>query len=393
MSLDTVLQIGKVLRHSDDSLKYFKYVESCPQDKDGNYPICITIPVKEDFSFDWEGMKITPPVKRDNHKYFNYKTSDNDRSPNKYLFGDIYYIGSDFIDKKIIGVKGNYTLEKGNAFDNGLKPYNKIIDKCYSDYDYSLLNGIHDEKQKQKKIKEIIQNYKKKDSEKSVSVEKDKFLREFSELVKNNSLIRFHSAFEENLEKFNLIIKYASVFDNVLIEKTNNILTYLNNIEDIENKYIQIVFQESADKVKKQLFGKQYKYIVDSDSLNSLDNTTRQKVLQYANFRIFIHFEFENDKQWYSIKDAFDLLVEKLNSEITRKTDYGLVPDAYIYRTLCSGNSKNDIQFPDFDINSSYKSFAFKEERFNDFLYTSTVLKKPFIPMLNGFSIESTMGC
>ncbi len=116
-------------------------------------------------------------------------------------------------------------------------------------------------------------------------------------------------------------------------------------------------------------------------------------MLQYANFRIFIHFEFENDKQWYSIKDAFDLLVEKLNSEITRKTDYGLVPDAYIYRTLCSGNSKNDIQFPDFDINSSYKSFAFKEERFNDFLYTSTVLKKPFIPMLNGFSIESTMGC
>jgi len=378
MSLDTVLQIGKVLRHSDDNLKYFKYVEPCPKDKDGNWPICITIPVKEDFSFDWERMKITPPVKRDNHKYFNYKTSDNDRSPNKYLFGDIYYVGSDFNDNKILGVKGNYTLEKGNAFDNGLKPYNEIIDKYYFDYAYSLLNGIHDEKQKQKKIKEIIRDYKKVDIEKTTSIEQEKLLSEFNGLVRNNSLIRFHTAFKENLEKFNLIIKYAPVFDNVLSERTNNISTYLDNIEDIENKYIQIVFQESADKVKKQLFGKQNKDIVYSDLLNTIDNITKQKVLQYANFRVFIHFEFENGKQWYSIKDAFDLLVEKLNSEITRKTIYGLVPDAYIYRTLCSGNSKNDIQFPGFDINSSYKSFAFEDEIFNDFLYTSTILKKPF---------------
>lgn len=37
MSLDTVLQIGKVLRSSENSLKYFKYVEPCPKDKDGNW--------------------------------------------------------------------------------------------------------------------------------------------------------------------------------------------------------------------------------------------------------------------------------------------------------------------------------------------------------------------
>jgi len=378
MSLDTVLQIGKVLRNSEDSLKYFKYVEPCPKDKDGNWPICITIPVKEDFSFDWEGMKITPPVKRDKNKYFNYKTSDNDRSPNKYLFGDIYCIGSNFDDKKILGVKGNYTLEKGTAFDNGLKPYNKIADKCYYDYAYLLLGNIQDEKQKQKNIKEIIKDYKKKDREKLTSIERNKLFREFNQLVNNNSLIRFHLAFKENLEKFNLIIKYAPVFDNVLSEEVNNLPTYLNNIEELKKKYIQIVFQESVDKVKKQLFGKQYKDIVYGDLLNFLDNATKLKVLQYANFRVFIHFEFENGIQWHSIKDAFDLLVEKLNSEITRKTDYGLVPNAYIYRTLCSGNSKNDIQFPGFDINSSYKSFAFEDEKFNDFLYTSSILKKPF---------------
>lgn len=37
MSLDTVLQIGKVLRSSENSLKYFKYLEHCPKDKNENW--------------------------------------------------------------------------------------------------------------------------------------------------------------------------------------------------------------------------------------------------------------------------------------------------------------------------------------------------------------------
>ncbi|HNX44492.1 MAG TPA: hypothetical protein PKI35_08665, partial [Bacteroidales bacterium] len=86
MSLDTVLQIGKVLRSSENSLKYFKYIEACPKDKDGNWPICITIPVKEDFSFDWEGMKITPENQRDSLFYLKFKTSDSDGLV-KYVFG------------------------------------------------------------------------------------------------------------------------------------------------------------------------------------------------------------------------------------------------------------------------------------------------------------------
>ena len=40
MSLDTVLKIGEAFRQSDDSLKYFKYIESCPTDNKGNYPSC-----------------------------------------------------------------------------------------------------------------------------------------------------------------------------------------------------------------------------------------------------------------------------------------------------------------------------------------------------------------
>ena len=86
MSLDTVLKIGEALRQSDDSLKYFKYMESCPTDNKGNYPLCITIPVKEDFSFDWNGIKITPENERDKLYYLKFKTSDSDGLV-KYIFG------------------------------------------------------------------------------------------------------------------------------------------------------------------------------------------------------------------------------------------------------------------------------------------------------------------
>ncbi len=117
MSLDTVLKIGKALRNSKDNLKYFKYVGSVKADvnkkKEKNYPICITIPVKEDFTFDWENMDLTPENQRDDLYYFKYETSNNDTSPKKYLFGDISYIRRNGIDTngKIKSTRecGNYT--------------------------------------------------------------------------------------------------------------------------------------------------------------------------------------------------------------------------------------------------------------------------------------------
>ena len=107
MSLETVLQIGKVLRNSENSLKYFKYVEPCPKDKDGNWPICITIPVKEDFSFDWEEMKITPENEREKLYYLKFKTSDADGFV-KYIFGDIFY-------SKTAKIKKDGTIENGEG--------------------------------------------------------------------------------------------------------------------------------------------------------------------------------------------------------------------------------------------------------------------------------------
>ena len=56
MSLDTVLKIGKVLRNSNNSLKHFKYVQPCPRDKKGNYPLCLSFKVNDDFSIDFNSV-------------------------------------------------------------------------------------------------------------------------------------------------------------------------------------------------------------------------------------------------------------------------------------------------------------------------------------------------
>ncbi len=64
---------------------------------------------------------------------------------------------------------------------------------------------------------------------------------------------------------------------------------------------------------------------------------------------------------------------------ITNTSDKGLVPSKSIYRTLCSGNNKNDIQFPSFDLSKSFRSFSFKNpDQFEDFLYTGNILNKSF---------------
>lgn len=384
MSLDTVLQIGKVLRKSENSLKYFKYVEQCPKDKDGNWPICITIPVKEDFSFDWDGMKITPENQRDNLFYLKFKTSNADSSANKYLFGDIFYTRKTDIDRtgKIKEPKefGNFTIENENAFYNGQKPYKEIVEKLFVDYVNDHSNDLSENGEVTKKINEFLRNFKKDKKSEFLTIESKgniQIEKLFNE-INDNSLIKFRSSFSLNLEKFNSILKYGPAFENIVIEDMKSVSIHLNDIKKLEDKYIQVIYQSVSDSVKKQLFGKHQKVILFDDLIKTLDGTARTKILQFADFKIFIHFEFENGKKWHSLKDAFNLLVEKLNSEITRKTDFGLVPDAYIYRTLCSGNLKNDWQFPNFEVAKAYKSFVFAKDEFDGFLYTSSFLERSF---------------
>lgn len=385
MSLETVLQIGKVLRSSENSLKYFKYVEPCPKDRDGNWPICITIPVNADFSFNWEGMEITPENQREKLYYLRYSTSDNDSSPKKYLFGDICYTRKSEIDKtgKIKGIKdfGNFTFEKGqgNAFVNGQKTYEIIVDDYLAKTIKPDMLSAVDEKDKGLVLKNILNNFK---SKKEITIPRklnqytqtiESVIEQLKQIRKDNDLVQFHETFEKELEKFDRLLLFAPVFETHMNEKeiVRNSLFDLNTLHE---NYLNIVKSKNQS-ILKRLLNK-------DETLELYGDETRNKFLKFADFTVFIHFEFSKDNEkcnWYHFETTFDCIKDKLNSEVTNLTQQGLVPSKSIYRTLCSGNDKNDIQFPSFGTNNSFKSFAFKDkEHFEDFLYTGSIINKSF---------------
>jgi hypothetical protein len=385
MSLETVLQIGKVLRNSENSLKYFKYAEPCPKDKDGNWPICITIPVNEDFSFDWKGIEITPENQCEKLYYLRYSTSDNDSSPKKFLFGDICYTRKSEIDKngKIKGIKdfGNFTFEKGlgNAFLNGQKTYEEIINGLYS---ATIKSGVFEnvgEKNYESVMKFILSYYRS-----GPKNEIPKKLIQYSQVIETaienlkqldaeNDFVLFHETFKRDLEKINKLLLFAPVFESYMNDK-EIVMKSLSNMNILHEYYLNVVKSKSQS-VLKRLLNK-------DETLESYSNETRNKFLQFADFTVFIHFKFSKDGKklnWYQFDKTFDCIKDKLNSEVTNLTRQGLVPSKSIYRTLCSGNDKNDIQFPSFGIDNSFKSFAFiNKEQFEDFLFTGSILNKPF---------------
>lgn len=385
MSLNTILQIGKVLRSSENNLKYFKYVEPCPRDKDGNWPICITIPVKEDFTFNWEGMEITPENQCEKLSYLRYSTSDNDSSPKKFLFGDICYTRKSEIDKngKIKGIKdfGNFTFEKGfgNAFLNGQKTYEEIIAGLHSAAIKSVVFENVEEKNYESVMKFILNNYK---SEPKNEIPKiliqysqviDTAIKNLKQLDVENDFVQFRETFKKDLENINKLLLFAPVFEFFMNDK-EVVMKSLSNMNILHEYYLNVVKSKSQS-VLKRLLNK-------DETLESYSNETRNKFLQFADFTVFIHFKFSKDGKtlnWYQFNKTFDCIKDKLNSEITNRTRQGLVPSKSIYRTLCSGNYKNDIQFPSFGIDNSYKSFAFiNKEQFEDFLFTGSILNKPF---------------
>jgi hypothetical protein len=200
MSLDTVLQIGKVLRSSENSLKYFKYVKPCPKDEDGNWPICITIPVKEDFSFDWERIEITPEKDRERLYYLKFKTSDADGFV-KYIFGDIYYSKTAKIKKDgtiEIGEGGYYRLENPSHTQAGFRP--SSFNRGNADYE------------------DIVKNYK-----------NGTVFYAFRELLKNN------------LKIIEAILNYLPAVTDCLENNTEN--NFLDAINDVQKLYESIVFK------------------------------------------------------------------------------------------------------------------------------------------------------
>jgi len=316
MSLDTVLQIGKVLRHSDDNLKYFKYVEPCPKDKDGNWPICITIPVKEDFSFDWERIKITPEKDREKLFYLKFKTSDADGFV-KYIFGDICYsktakIKKDGTIEKSEG--GYYRLENPNHTQAGFRP--SSFNRGNADYE------------------DIVKNYK-----------NGTAFKVFREVLKNN------------LKSIEAILNYLPAITDFLGNNAES--NFLNAINDVQKLYNSIVFKNHN----------QYKKKLDLKELSELSETDRKRLFDLSNYSVFIHFEFPKNNHWYQFPDELDLINGKILSEFVDNNENGQVLKKTLYKTLCSGDAKNDIQFPMFTNSNKHKAKSFTNDELQDLFY------------------------
>ena len=89
--LDTVLEIGRILRASPSGLKHHRFIKPAPTPDEKRNPVRFwSVPVNEDGTFDFALISPLDDENKQQHLfYLNYKQSDAD-STKPYLFGDIY---------------------------------------------------------------------------------------------------------------------------------------------------------------------------------------------------------------------------------------------------------------------------------------------------------------
>lgn len=109
--LETLLQIGKTFREAG-RLKHHRYIKPAPIPKKNTTITFLSLPVREDFSFDFDSIKEIPENERGNLYYLTYQTSDSDSSI-KTLFGDIYHF-----QKKENKEGGNYRSLKFSKYSS-----------------------------------------------------------------------------------------------------------------------------------------------------------------------------------------------------------------------------------------------------------------------------------
>ena len=321
MSLDTVLKIGKVLRESKDNLKNFKYVNSCPKNKDGEYtPTCISIPIKEDLSIDWNKIKLLPENEKPLLFCLKFKTSDKDGLV-KYIFGDILYSKNSSVKKDgsiTKGEGGNYRL--GNP--NSIPAYQKS----------SFERGKAD-------FKDIIKKY------------------------EGSFLNTMRTNFESDLYIAETILANISATEEYLIENIKRpFLDFLNDEDALSASTIKRLYEK---KISKQNFKK----LGIESEFAELSDSEKVKILDFDFGEIFIHFEFPKNKQWYEYKKEFNLITNKMLADFVELSENGIVLKKTLYKTLCSGDNKNDWQFPNFDVRNKHKSKSFTDDEIQDLFY------------------------
>lgn len=328
MSLDTVLQIGKALRSSKEGMKHFKYIKACPGDTEKETVLRLNIPVKEDFSFDWNNVSAVPENQARNLYYLTFKTSDADGLV-KYLFGDIYYEIKSSVNRQ----NDIETIESGFyrlADDSAHGLYKKSsFERCEDDF-LSL---------------------------KEKSGQGDEWL-----------LNKFRNTFAKDKAIIDNILRNFPAISRILFNNGNvKLLSFLND-ETLMTKYLINEIAQTNKKNFEKIFGRNF-------NLNDLNADDINRIKKLRNGKVFLHFDFDG-KHWYDFKSDLDLITGKMLDDFFEQSKQGYVLKKALYKTLCSGDKKNDIQFPGFKFSSKHKSKYFSEEDAKNLFYAKEYSEK-----------------
>ena len=304
-------------------MSFSKNIVSCPKDEKGCWPFCLCLPVDKDFNIIFDKASIVPENKRNSLFYLKYITSNNDKSF-KYIYGDIYYSVKGALGKngsinepKECGYYRLAASKSGSSFNIGTATCKEI----YSSPDFSP-----------EEIKEFKQ------------------IR--TGLAKELTLI------ERILKYAPAIIKY---FEN---ENVSSFKEYIENEDNLKNICCTI----NKENNKKKL-----------DKLKEAKSDEELLLLNSAS--IFLHFSYEdsngNEKSWYDFSNTLELVIREMHKKyVDDKNKERLVLKKSLWPTICSGDDKNDIQFPNFDLENRYKTRVFTESEIEDLFYGDEYAKK-----------------
>ncbi len=327
--LETVLAIGKAFRDSPDGLKHHRYIKPCPEDTDKRNIFRLSLPVRDDFSFDFAGLnKISDENIIRKLYYLTFKTSGADALV-KYVFGDIYYTiqsGKEGGYYRLGDPSNKQKAFRMNSFQRG-------------EEDFQDIANLYEEQLRENGLSTV-------DS-------------------KRFSINRFHESFKKHYALIERLLRYQSGIAEYFEQSKkgymqDTISEILSNEEKLKVLSAQRIFSEikqsrTASKSWRRLqFDEEPDWDVIQHSREAINKLNGEAVRE-----LFLHFDF-GGKHWYEFTDDLYFLNQKMLADFAEEMNKpeGIVLKKYVYKTLSS--AEKDVQFPTFRPEARYRSRIFK---------------------------------
>uniref|UniRef100_A0AB33JF58 Uncharacterized protein n=1 Tax=Prevotella sp. GTC17260 TaxID=3236796 RepID=A0AB33JF58_9BACT len=182
---------------------------------------------------------------------------------------------------------------------------------------------------------------------------------------------RFREAFERNLNKIEILLNYAPAIEKGIAE--NNVATFL--AEDINS------LSDNMLCINRTMYKKQR-----NKWIGLKDSEQDEIILKQSRFSVFVHFDFLEVHYWYKYIDIFNLISDKILQSCIVKSAKGLCLIKSLYKTIGSGDKKNDVQFPNFSRKNRFKIRSFSEQELYNLFYAINYAK--FGKLIQGTEIN-----